>query len=152
VRPSAGESVAARLGHQLSIELMDAAENGRPRSLRWPRCEHLKHHLARRGRGIEPLLMQKQIHALFLEVLQDAEQVREGSTKPIHRTGSDHIEFPGVHRLHHRFQTGTLVPTLGTTDAGILVNFTNLPPRPIRQESLLISWVFSYRSRKAFSV
>ena len=40
---------------------MDAAENGRPRSLRWPRCEHLKHHLARRCRGIEPLLMQEQI-------------------------------------------------------------------------------------------
>ena len=57
VRPSVGESVAARLGHHLSIELMDAAENGCPRSLRWPRCEHLKHHLARRGRG----LMQEQI-------------------------------------------------------------------------------------------
>jgi hypothetical protein len=37
--------------------------------------------------------MKKQIHVLFLEVLQDAEQVREGSTQPIHRPGNDHIEF-----------------------------------------------------------
>ena len=28
VRPSVGESAAARLGHQLSIELMNVAENG----------------------------------------------------------------------------------------------------------------------------
>jgi hypothetical protein len=93
--------------------------------------------------------MQKQIHALFLEVLQDAEQVRERSTKPIHRPGSDHIEFLGVHRLHHRYQTRTLVPTLGTTDAGILVNLPNLPPRPIRHRALLAQLIFGVLFRCA---
>ncbi|KRR03324.1 hypothetical protein CP49_09815 [Bradyrhizobium valentinum] len=66
----------------------------------------------------------------FLKLLQDAEQVGQRSTEPIHRPCGDHIELLGIHRLHR--PSGTFVPALGTADASVLVDFLNLPARPFR--------------------
>jgi hypothetical protein len=47
------------------------------------------------------LLVEEQTDTLFMKALENAEQVGERSTKPIHRPGRDHVELFRVHRLHH---------------------------------------------------
>jgi hypothetical protein len=64
------------------------------------------------------------------------------SVRDLPSLSTDHIGFPGIHCLHHRFQTGTLVPTLGATDAGVFVDLPNLPSRPIRHRAQLAELVF----------
>ena len=64
-------------------------------------AEHLKHRFARGGRGVESLLVKEQTYTLFMKALENAEQVGERSTEPIHRPCRDHVELFRVHRLHH---------------------------------------------------
>ena len=79
--------------------------------------EHLEHRFARGRRGIKSLLVKKQTDTLFMKSLEDAQQVGERSTEPIHRPGSDHIELFRVDRLHHGVQPRSLVPALRATNA-----------------------------------
>ena len=51
--------------------------------------------------GVETLLMQEQIDALVVQVLQDAEQIGERPAEAIHRPSGDHIELLGVDGLQH---------------------------------------------------
>ncbi len=46
--------------------------------------KHLKHRLARARRSIESLLVKEQSDTLFVKSLEDAEQVGERTTEPIH--------------------------------------------------------------------
>ena len=71
--------------------------------------------------------MQEEVDALVVQPLQDAEEIRQRSTQPINRPCRDHVEFLGVHRLHHRIEPRTLVPALGTGYPGILKDLDDLP-------------------------
>src|SRR4051812_38016530 len=52
-------------------------------------AKHLKHRLARGGRGIKALLMQEQVHALVMKALQHAQQVSQRSAQAIDRPRGD---------------------------------------------------------------
>jgi hypothetical protein len=56
-------------------------------------AEHLEHRLACAGRGVETLLMQEQVDALLMQVLQNVEQIGERATEPIDRPGRDQVEL-----------------------------------------------------------
>ena len=62
---------------------IDALPNDTPLEL-GKHAEHLEHRLARGRRGVEALLMEKQIDAFVLEALEDCEQVGQRSTEPVH--------------------------------------------------------------------
>jgi hypothetical protein len=46
--------------------------------------QHLKHRLAGSRRGIEPLLVKKQIDTFVPQFLEDAQQISKRSSKPVH--------------------------------------------------------------------
>jgi len=86
--PGAGEPRVDSLANYASLELGENAK-------------HLKHRLARGRRGIKSLLVKKQTDTLFMKSLEDAEQVGERSTEPIHRPRRDHVELFRVHSTAH---------------------------------------------------
>jgi hypothetical protein len=73
------------------------------------------------------LLVKEQINAFIVKALQDSEQVRQRSAQPINRPGRDHIELAGVDGLQHGVEPWALVPALGATNAGVLVDLGDLP-------------------------
>jgi hypothetical protein len=77
-------------------------------------AEHLKHGATGRGRRIEPLLMQEQINALGMKVRQEAQQVRKGSTEPIHGPRGHHVDLTSRNGHHQAIKPRTFVATLGT--------------------------------------
>jgi hypothetical protein len=48
-------------------------------------------------------------------------------TEPVHGPGGDHVKLFRVHRLHHGIEPRSLVPALGATNAGVLVDLDELP-------------------------
>src|SRR5258705_12038343 len=63
-----------------------------------------------------------------MKSLEDAQQVGERSTEPIHCPRRDYVELFRFHRLHHGVKPGALIPALSAADASILVDLDNLPP------------------------
>jgi hypothetical protein len=71
--------------------------------------------------------MKEQTDSLVVETLENAQQVGERSTEPIHRPRRDHVELLRIHRLHHGIKPWALIPALGAADARILVNLDDPP-------------------------
>src|SRR5262249_60854779 len=56
--------------------------------------QHLKHRLAGRRRGVETLLVEKQIDLERVQFGQKADQVLQAAAQPIDAPGHHQIEFP----------------------------------------------------------
>jgi hypothetical protein len=105
-RPSFFPSARARANPAITRSRIIALSNSANTPSIW--------NIARPGSGgIEPLLMQEQVNAFGMEVRQEAQQVRKGSTKPIHRPSSHHIDLTSSHSHHQLIKARTFVATLG---------------------------------------
>jgi hypothetical protein len=62
----------------------------------------LKHGLAARRGGIEPLLMQEQVDAERVQLAEEADQVLEAAAETINRPGHNDIELPPAGIAAHR--------------------------------------------------
>ena len=63
--------------------------------------------------------MQEQIDALVMQALQDAEQIRQRSAKPVNRLGGDHTELARIDGFQHGVEPRALVSALGAADSGV---------------------------------
>jgi hypothetical protein len=61
-----------------------------------------------------PAVIEKEVHTLLLETLQDSKQVCQRSTQPVHRPGGDHVDSFGLDRPHHGIEPRSFVPALGS--------------------------------------
>jgi hypothetical protein len=86
--------------------------------------------------------MKKEIDTFVPSLLENGQQISQRSSKSVHRPRRDQIELLGIHCLHHRVKSGALVAALGTADAGVFVDFPNLPSRPIRHRTQFAQLVF----------
>jgi hypothetical protein len=62
---------------------------------------HLKNELARRGRRVDGLLVEVEIDATRLEVLDCAQEVDQRTPEPVNRPGHDDVEPPPLGVLEH---------------------------------------------------
>jgi hypothetical protein len=77
-----------------------------------------------------------------MKPLQNSQQVRQGPPEPVYGPSGDHIDLFGVDGLQQRFQSWTLVPALGTTDASVLIDFPDFPLGPIAHRAQLAQLIF----------
>jgi hypothetical protein len=78
---------------------------------------HLEQQLARRGGGIDRLLVQVEIDADGLKVLDGAQQVDRRSAEPVDGPCHDDIELASAGILEQGIEAGPLISSLGATDA-----------------------------------
>src|SRR5262245_63474149 len=74
---------------------------------------YLEDELAHRGRRVDGLLVQIQIHAACFEVLDRGEQVNEGPAQAVYRPCHDDIELPPAGVLEHGVEPRPTVSPLG---------------------------------------
>jgi hypothetical protein len=72
---------------------------------------------------------------------------RSVSDRPSRST--DHVELFRVHRFHHGVKPRALIPALCATDARVLVNFDDLPPRAISYRFQFSALIFGVLLRRA---
>src|SRR5215211_5087657 len=87
--------------------------------------------------------MQEQADSFVVQSLEDAEQVGESSTDPVHRPRCDHVELFRVHRLHHGIESRALIPALRTADASILIDLDDLPAGSLSDRLQLATLIIS---------
>src|SRR5215471_18482671 len=78
------------------------------------RAGDLENELARRRRRVDGLLIQIQIHAACLEVLDCVEQINEGTAQAVNRPCHDDIELPPAGVLEHGIESRPSISSLGT--------------------------------------
>src|SRR6185295_1236104 len=88
---------------------------------------YLEQQLARRGRGIDRLLVEVEIDANRLEMLDRAKQVDQRSAKPVNRPRLDDIELALAGILGQAIEAWPLIPSLSAANAGIAVDLGHLP-------------------------
>jgi hypothetical protein len=81
-----------------------------------------------RGR-IDSLLIQVQVDANRLKVLDGAQQVDQRSSEPVDCPGHGHIELPAARFLKQEIKAGPIGATFRATDTGIVVSTTSQPRR-----------------------
>src|SRR5262245_39601235 len=79
-----------------------------------------------RGR-IEMLLIEIEVDADSLEVLDCLQQVSQGPPQPVYRPGNDDVEPAPSGILEHAVEPWSLIASLRTADAGIPVDLLNCP-------------------------
>jgi hypothetical protein len=90
-------------------------------------AQHLKHGFAASRRRVDALLVQKQIDANTVNVIQEADQVLQAPAKAIDGPHHDHVELPTRSGFMEGIKGWPLVPSLSARNAVILVNLHNLP-------------------------
>src|SRR5262249_32719913 len=78
---------------------------------------------------IKRLLVQIQVTAHRLQFAKEAHQILQAAAEPVDGPGGNHVDLPCGGILQQLIECWSLVPALGTTDAGILVELNNLPSR-----------------------
>jgi hypothetical protein len=89
-------------------------------------AHHLKHCLAGRRRGVEPLLMQVEVNPQRVNFGQEADQVLQAASEPVDRPRHDHAELPLGGVSAERIKAGAFVAPLGAADAVIFVDLDDL--------------------------
>src|SRR5262249_23673267 len=73
---------------------------------------HLEHRPPRRRSRIERLLMEVQVAADALQLLEEADQMLQRAPKPVDAPRSDDIDFATHHRLQEPIELRTLIPAV----------------------------------------
>src|SRR4029077_10084899 len=107
----------------------DALANHGPLKFSKGAC-YLENELAHWGRCVDGLLIQIQIYAACLEVLDRVEQVDEGTAQAVNRPCHDDIELPPTGVLEHRIEARPSVSPLGARDARIAIDLDHIPSTP----------------------
>ena len=90
-------------------------------------AEHTKHGTAAGRRGVERLLMKIQVHALRVDLDQEADEVLEGASEPINCPGGDHVDLATGNHLHQGVEAGALITAFRTRDALVGIFHDNVP-------------------------
>src|SRR5262249_13202739 len=88
---------------------------------------NLEDELSHRAGRVDVLLVEVEVDAGGLEVLDSAEQVDQGAAKPIDGPGHDNVELAPARVLQHGVQARTLITALGAADARIAVGLDHGP-------------------------
>jgi len=89
-------------------------------------AEHLKHGLVARRRGVQSLLVQKQVDAKRVQLGQEAHEVLQAAAEPIHRPRHHHVE-PALGGIAQQpVKLGPPVPAFSATDAVVFVDADDL--------------------------
>src|SRR6516164_6890017 len=91
------------------------------------RTGDLEEQLAHRRRRVEVLLVEVEVNADGLKVLDGAEQVDKGAAKPIDGPSHHHIEPAPAGIFEHGIEPRTLVAAFGARDACVPVDLDHLP-------------------------
>jgi hypothetical protein len=89
---------------------------------------NLEHQLSRRRSGIDRLLIEVQIDAARLQMLNRTKQINQRAPYSIDSPHHDHIEATPPRVLQHLIETGALVPALGSAYSSVAESLDNLPP------------------------
>jgi hypothetical protein len=90
-------------------------------------AHHLKHRLAGRRGGVEPLLVEHEIDPEGVKFGQEADEIPKRASQPIDRPSHDHVELPAGNVLAERVEGRPLVPALGSADPHIPVDLDDVP-------------------------
>jgi hypothetical protein len=104
-------------------------------------AHHLKHGFASRRRGVETLLMQKQVDVQGMQFRQETDQVLQAAAKPVHRPRHHHVELALSRIPKQPVKLRPPIATFSATDAVVLVDaddFTAHPAGDLPQFPLLI--------------
>ena len=94
----------------------DPLPEDRPLKLR-EHGQHAEHCPACRGRGVETLRVEIQIHLPVIDLAKEAYEMLERSAQTIDGPAGDKVDLsPGDH-LHETIISGTLIPTLRSRDS-----------------------------------
>ena len=79
--------------------------------------QHPEHRPTAWRAGVEALLVEVEVHALGLDVAEEADQIGKAAAKPIDGPRGDHVEVAPGHTLQKSVKAGAFVAALGAADA-----------------------------------
>jgi hypothetical protein len=119
-RPSRVPSAFARASPAMTRSRISAFKLGK-------HAKHLKHRAAGRRGRVETLLVQVEIDALGVKILEHRQQVCKRSTQAVNRPCGHHINFTPGDRLHQPVESWAHIPALGSGDTLVGINGYHLP-------------------------
>jgi hypothetical protein len=96
---------------------------------------NLKHKPSHRRGRVDRLLIEVEIDADRLQVLDGAKQVDERASEPVDSPGHHDIEIPPTSISQHPIETRTLRTTFGAADPGVGVDLHDVPAPALRDPS-----------------
>ena len=82
-------------------------------------------------RGVEGLLVEIEVHALGVDLGEEADKMLERAAEPVHGPACHHVDLATCHGLHQRVIAGALLTAFRTADTVVGELGDDLPPEPL---------------------
>jgi hypothetical protein len=89
-------------------------------------AHHAEHGRAGRRRGVQRLLVEEEVDAGGVQLLQGVDEVGQRAAEAVDRPGGQQVELPAHGILQHAIELGAPVASLGAADAGVGIDVGDL--------------------------